>query len=121
MEIIFSIGVVILVLTGVVALVITTAKVKRMAAERQKAIELSETLIEKQILTVKNDPSTFWSNTTTLNGQTDSGNIDPDYPNYIYDINYTNCNDLSCNVGFTIYWGESQSLSVERLFSKQGL
>lgn len=120
-EIIFSIGVVVLVLTGVVALLITTSKVKRTSMERQKAIELSQTLIENQILTIKNDPAAFWGNAASLNDMQSSSITNPNYPNYTYNIFYKNCDDQRCTIRFDIKWGESQSLSVERLFLKQGV
>lgn len=120
-EVIFSMGVVILVLVGVVMLMVVTAKSKRIASERQKAIELSQLLIEDKVNYFKdeNNMLNFWNN---ISGLTDESNIPRNgFSGYLYDVNYDNCNSNSCNIIFTIKWGDSQTLSVERVFSRKGL
>jgi hypothetical protein len=102
----------------VVVLVVSTAKVKRMAFERQRAIELSQLLIENKISYIKNTP-TFWDNIGSLTDQHSGSNSD--FPSYLYNIHYVNCNNTNCKMIFTVNWGLNQSLSVERLFSKKGL
>jgi hypothetical protein len=117
-DVIFSIGIVVLVLTGIVVLVVSTAKVKRMAFERQKAVELSQLLIEGKILETKNN--VFWSETTPY--RVDFGSTNPNFSDYTYDVGYSGCNNIqTCNIIFTVRWGDSQKLSVERLFSRQGI
>lgn len=120
-EVIFSMGVVILVLVGVVMLMVITAKSKRIASERQRAIELSQLLIEDKVDYFKdeNNMLSFWNN---ISGLTDESNITRSgFSGYLYDVNYDNCNSNSCNIIFTIKWGDSQTLSVERVFSRKGL
>ena len=120
-DIIFSIGIITLVLTGVVVLVVSTARVKRMAFERQKAIELSQLLIENKILESKNDQTVFWNGGYGDDSKpvTDFG----DFSNYQYTIDPDpSCNNTSCNLTFTVRWeGADQSLSVSRLFLKKGI
>ena len=122
-EVIFSMGIVILVLVGVVMLMVITAKAKRIASERQKAIELSQLLIDDKVNYFKdeNNMLSFWneSNHNIENG-TNLG-----FPGYSYTVDYKDCNNGifvdSCKIVFTITWSESQSLSVERVFSRKGL
>jgi len=120
-EVIFSMGVVILVLVGVVMLMVVTAKAKRIASERQKAIELSQLLIEDKVNYFKdeNNMLSFWNNISGLTNE--SNRTRNGFPGYLYDVNYDNCNSNSCNIIFAIKWGDSQTLSVERLFSREGL
>jgi len=119
-DVIFSMGIVVLVLTGVIVLVVSTAKVKRLAFERQKAIELSQLLIENKVLESKNDQINFWNGGYSNDDKpvSDFG----EFSGYQYTINSNpSCNDQSCNLTFTINWGDSQSLSVERLFLRKGI
>ena len=114
-DIIFSIGIIVLVLTGVVVLIVSTAKVKRIAFERQKAVELSQLLIEDEIATVKN-------NFNPLPKDGEGSDINTEFSGYTYDVGYT-CNVAitNCNAIFTVKWGNNQNLTVERLFTKQGI
>jgi Tfp pilus assembly protein PilV len=120
-EVIFSVGVVILVLIGVVSLILVTAKTKQLASERQKAREFSELLIEKQILIIKSAPLNFWDNANNLNGTQTTGNTLSNYPGYTYDMKYSDCGSQNCTIIFTMHWGDAKQLSVERFFSRQGL
>ena len=122
-EVIFSMGVVILVLVGVVMLMVVTAKAKRIAWERQKAIELSQLLIDESVNLFKDEDYSlnFWNNSIGLDGTTGSNTTHDGFPGYLYHISYVDCNSNSCKFVFTITWGDSQSLSVERVFSRKGL
>lgn len=121
LDVIFSVAVVVLILTGLVVLAVNTAKVKRMVFERQKAVELSQKLIEVELQNIKTLTFNSWSKTNVTNKSADSlGFVD-----YKYDINYGctingNANDF-CNVIFKVNWGVGQSLSVQRMFSRKGL
>ncbi|MDD4784935.1 MAG: hypothetical protein PHH12_00550 [Candidatus Shapirobacteria bacterium] len=117
-DVIFSIGIVILVLTGVVALVVNIAKVKRMTYERQKGVELSQLLIENKILESKNNLVAFWNGGYSDDSKpvTDFG----DFSGYSYNIVADGCSSQKCNLIFNVQWAD-QSLSVERLFLRQGI
>ncbi|MFA6185251.1 MAG: hypothetical protein WCT51_00020 [Candidatus Shapirobacteria bacterium] len=119
-EVIFSMGIVILVLVGVVMLMVVTAKAKRIASERQKAIELSQLLIEDKVNYFKDENNilSFW-NAPSHTNITNQSNTD--FSGYSYDTTYDNCDNNSCKIIFTITWGDSQRLSVERVFLRKGL
>ena len=123
-DVIFSIGIIVLVLTGVVVLVVSTAKIKRINSQRQKAVELSQLLIEDKISEIKDDPSTFWNSAEdhVFNSE-NAGNFGEDFVGYTYVLEQKNCNDHnSCDIIFNISWEDgTQSLSVKRLFLKNGI
>ena len=122
-DIIFSVGIVVLVLTGVIALVVSTTKLKKISLERQKAVELSQLLIDDQILKIKNDRPGFWDE-IKLNKLYQLGtNFGEEFSSYEYNINYQNgnCGTQECNIIFVINWGDGQSLSVERFFTRKGI
>lgn len=117
-DVIFSIGIVVLVLTGVVTLVVNITKVKTMAYERQRAIELSQLLIEDKLLESKNNLLVFWNG-----GYADDSKpvtAFGDFSGYSYSIVPYDCDRSKCNLVFTIEWAD-QSLSVERFFLRQGI
>ena len=120
-EVIFSVGVVILVLTGIVVLAVNTAKSRNATYQRQRAVELTQKLIEAEVKKAKDDPITFWN---TQNRGSSSGYY-PDMPDYAYNIDYvcniTGSSSDNCNAVFTVNWGNNESLSVQRFFSKKGL
>lgn len=129
-EIVFSIGIVVLVLTGVAMLIVGTNRAKRESTEREKAIELSQKLVENTVLEIKNNSFVFWKKVNDLDGQTILNNkgsdLDTNFNDYLYDIKYENCNIDSCNIVFNIKWEClsnicQKNLSVERLFSKLGI
>lgn len=122
-EVIFSMGIVILVLVGVVMLMVVTAKAKRIASERQKAIELSQLLIEDKVNYFKDENNiiSFWNSANGLNNTTESNNTRSGFLGYSYDVKYLDCNSNSCKIVFVVKWGNAQSLSVERIFLRKGL
>lgn len=117
-EIVFSIGIIILVLMGVTVLTVNTNKAKRISLERERAKELSRKLIEDKILEIKNDPAGFWDEADKTN-KTDQAYSN--FEEYLYDVVYDDgCDADKCKIIFTVKWGDNQSLSVERLFSRIG-
>jgi len=116
-DVVFSVGILALVLVGVMMLVASTTKAKTMASERQKATQLSQLLIENKVVEIKNDLLSFWSSVH----EDETNLVEADFSGYLYDVKYEDCNSNSCKIIFTVKWGDSQSLSVERLFLRQGL
>jgi hypothetical protein len=108
---------------GVVMLMVVTAKAKRIASERQKAIELSQLLIEDKVNYFKDENNilSFWNSANGLNNTTESNNTRSGFLGYSYDVKYLDCNSNSCKIVFVIKWGNAQSLSVERVFLRKGL
>ncbi len=111
-EILFSITVVVLVLTGIVTLMVKVLNVRGEASLRKKANDLSTIVIENQIKEKNNSPESFW-NPVSLVGQT-LVNFD----GFTYDLNKTSVGQ-DLNVVVNIKW-EDQTLKVQRLFSKNG-
>jgi len=121
-EIIFSIGVIVLVITGVVSLMVKSTGLKTNTLQRKKASEAAEMVIENLVNQKNNDRDGFW-NLSTISG----GTI-PQFENYIYDVGFSqvetgSCSDLgvfaTCvNAIINIGWGNSQTLTVKRFFSK---
>lgn len=122
-DVIFSMGIVVLVLTGVIILIVNTASARRAAYERQKAVEFSQLLIETKVLEIKNDPVNFWNNLSNLSDQENKNaeSINSNFSGYLYNVEYKNCVTSNCTIIFTVKWGDSQELKVERLFLRKGV
>ncbi len=121
-DVIFAIGIIVLVLTGVSILVVSTTRIKTVSLERNRAVELSQLLIEKKVLEIKKDFS-FWESVSDFDSTTgnNGSSIDSKFSRYTYDMQYKDCDVNSCKVIFTIRWGNAKNLSVERLFLKNGI
>ena len=126
MEIIFSVGVISLVIVGVVSLVVNVIGAKNSSLRRKKAAELGETVIEDLLNQKKSNPDQFWHlasiGETTLAG----------FDGYFYSIGYTEVNDVSgcqkesssstarcANAVVNIIWDSGENnLSITRFFSR---
>ena len=130
-ELVFAVGIVILVLTGVVSLMTTSLKSKTSGFERKKAAELGQKVMDQIISTSKTDPTSFWTANssfwTTNLGTTISGSTQG-YSGYNYAISRTQkTTPAGCDVGFSclevtvgVGWSGAvnQSLTFSRLFTK---
>lgn len=116
-EIIFSVGVTVLVITGVVSLMVQSTGTKTDAFKRERASVVAQKVIEGLIDQKRNNRDVFWNLTPT------SGEIE----NYSYSVGYSgvttgdcrdstpwNCVDALVNIS----WGNSETLVVKRFFSK---
>lgn len=127
-ELVFAVGIIVLVLTGVVVLVINSLGAKTKTSDRTKAAELGEIVVENLVDQKKNDADNFW----LLNSQTDQ--TDLRFPGYTYSVGFTNivnnaeypacgidgitnCAEAIINVGWS--GAEPQNLTFTRFFSKQ--
>lgn len=115
-EVLFSITVVVLVLTGVVTLMVKVLNVRGEASLKNKASDLSTIIIENQIKEKNNNPSTFWVQSSATD-QTMDGFTG--FTGFTYDISKTFDINNDLNVMITIKW-EDQTLKVERFFSRKG-
>ncbi len=114
-EIVFSIGVIGLVVTGAVFLVTNSVGVKNRSFERKKAAEMSEVVVESLINQKLNNSSDFW-NLSVISGETL-----PSFDGYNYSVDY-NSEGLSCsdctNAIIKINWGDEKVFETVRFFSK---
>ena len=84
-EVVFAVGVIGLVLTGVVSLVIKSVNSNSKTMTRDKAVELANIVMEDLVAKQKNDPAGFWS-LTDISSPTPW----PDFDNrYSYEIDFT--------------------------------
>jgi type II secretory pathway pseudopilin PulG len=126
-ELIFSIAIIVLVLTGITMLMTSVLGARTKNENRRKATELGDLIVEDLVNEKKNDPSNFW----LLNNQ--SGITNPSFPGYSYSINFNNItsdvNYPNCGVGATncadvnidINWSgnNQEDIKLNRFFYKQ--
>ncbi len=123
-EIIFSIGVTVLVISGTISLLVKSTGIKTATLQRKRASELAEKVVEELIDQKNNNGDSFWS----LNEAT--GLTFPEFKNYTYDIGYSRVVGVGCSAWpsqatcvqaeIKVNWGEndSQNLWVKRFFSR---
>lgn len=117
-ELVFAIGVIGLVITGVVSLMVTSLRSRTADFDRKKASELGQKVMEGLIETKKTKPEEFWNTsssfwlTNIVTNQTMVG-----FPNYYYSVGFTqnsnassgficddvgfNCADATVGVGWS--------------------
>ena len=121
-EVVLSIGVIVLVVTGVIVLIINTVSIKTEAFQRKKASEMAATVVEKLLEDKKNSGDSFW-NLSVIPSTTLSG-----FDGFNYGVGFSRITDGNCsddinspdcaNATVTIFWGNGKSLIVNRFFSK---
>ena len=121
-EIIFSVGVLVIVVTAVISLVVKTTGIKSQTNQRKKASEMGEVVIENLMDLKENEAEAFWKLDNVTTPQTL-----PDFEGYQYVVNFTRATDGECSdtvdecarAVVTINWGSNQTLKVNRFFSKK--
>jgi hypothetical protein len=121
-EVIFSVGVLVMVITAVIGLIVKTTGIKSMEFQRKKASEMSEIIVENLLANKKNDPVGFWKLSSIINNPIVNG-----YNDYSYQVDFTKNTTGDCNnSGFecadatiTISWGNGQTFKVKRFFSNK--
>ena len=63
-EVVFSIGIIMVVMSGVVFLIIATLGAKTKSYDRKKAVEISQNVIEGMVQTKMSDGTSFWNITS---------------------------------------------------------
>ena len=96
-ELVFSIAVIVLVLSGVVVLVINVLGSRTKAFDRKRATRLAELVTEQLVDQKENDPVIFWQLSPIIN----MTNSSTDYQGYTYSVGFTNVVGGSCGVGIT--------------------
>lgn len=133
-ELIFAVGIIVLVVTGLVALSVNNINSKSRGFDRKKATELSQLVMENLIDQKKNKPDEFWQ----LIGLTNQTWPTTEFKSYVYSIGYTNITNsinLKCGLNDTfdcaqaVVWvgwsggtnvGSSYAVIFNRFFSRQG-
>jgi len=115
-EVVFAVGVIGLVLTGVIALVIKSVNSNRKTMTRDKAVELANIVMEDLVAKQKNEPTNFWNLTDV------STTVWPDFDDrYTYEVDFTrdetsgSCSSVRANcvqVDVTVRWQAETSKSV---------
>ena len=119
-ELIFAVGVVAVVITGVMILMVNTISSKNKGFDRSKATELADVVMEGLVNQKINDPVNFW------NLENKIGQTDPNFSGFKYSVGFSgwdclwtgrnDCANATVNVG----WGDSQAAVLQRFFSKKG-
>lgn len=121
-EVVFSVGIMVIIIAGVVSLMAKTISLKTAAAQRKKAADMAELVIENILEQKKNDATGFWNLTDITTPQTVSG-----YDGFSYVIDYERFSGNGCsatvvecaNADITVSWGDNQNITVKRFFSKK--
>lgn len=119
-EVVFSIGVVALVITGAVILIINALGVKNDAFLRKRAADAATYVMEDLVDKSKNEVNNFW-NLTPIVSQVDGFNY-----NVVFDRDRVV--DAKCNVDInnpdcvtaviTVSWGNGKILTINRFFQR---
>jgi len=111
-EMIFSIGVLVTVVVGVVSLMVKTTAVKTTTNARKKASEMTGVIVEKLLESKTNNPEQFWQLNDISSSQL------PGYEGYNYTVDF---DVVTGNADATIevVWGNNEKLTVKRFFSRR--
>ena len=120
-EVVFGVGVLVMIITAVASLVVKTTNIKTEMAQRKKASEMSEVVVENLLDIKNNDPDNFWQLNDIISPQIISG-----YDDYQYMIDFNwvsegNCSDtvVECaDAIITITWGDNQTFIAKRFFTR---
>jgi type II secretory pathway pseudopilin PulG len=122
-ELIFAVGVVVIVMVGIVILMVNTVGSKNKGLDKKEATELANVVMEDLVNKKRNDPENFWRLTNLSN------EINANYDGYTYSVGFTNITGGNCsgpngnyctNAVVTINIGGSQIGIFQRFFSKNG-
>lgn len=117
-EVVFSIGIVLLILSGVVILMVNTFGAKNKGFDRKKATQLAQMIIEEKVAERDNETETFWNNID--NGNTEEGLTKEDgFLGYFYDVTYRKDGDNGGRVIVEVKMeGRDEAVTFERFFAK---
>jgi len=126
-ELVFAIGIVGLVLSGVVILIINTYGARNKSFERKKAVELAQIVGEDLLEVKKSDVESFWDKDSTFWAtRLDTDLSEARYPNYYYRLSHAW--DSSCSpqedcalVTIRVGWSGREDMNVDfyRFFSRR--
>jgi type II secretory pathway pseudopilin PulG len=126
-EMVFAVGVIVMVITGIVTLMVSNVNSKNRGFDRKKATEIAQAIIENLVQQKKTDPSSFWSSIGSP-----SVNLPVDCNSNAYQCDVilerdwspkcdgaeVNCARATVNVGWS--GAMNQVVTLNRFFSKTG-
>lgn len=123
LEVVFSIGVIALILSGVVVLMVYSVAQRTGSSERKRATQLAEAVIEQLVGEKEQDPAEFWKLEDVSEEELDG------YDGYVYSVGFTNItfNDYCADLGGTscvdavvkVNWGDGEELEFRRFFNRR--
>lgn len=129
-EIVFSIGVIMLVIAGIVGLTMTTIGSRTKGYDRKKAVELSQVVMENLIKDEDTDPASFWNLGSSYWTLMQTSQTNSAFSGYTYSVGASafvgdNCapSPTQClNAVISISWsgsGPTQMDKFNRFFSRE--
>ena len=123
MEVIFSVVIIVLFLTGAVIALLMSVSARSQGLTRKNATRLAETVMENLVNEKANNPEDFWG----LDGV--AAGVMAGFENYTYSVGFSlSGGSPGCNVGVTdcveaivgVNWTDKRSnhLEIKRFFSK---
>jgi type II secretory pathway pseudopilin PulG len=123
-EMVFAVGIVVLVLSGVVALLINSVGARSKSFERSRATRMATLVVEQLANKKKNDAGIFWQLSEETN-RTMTG-----FEGYIYSVGYSVVDDVAGCQGVGVTWcaeavvqvgwsgANNPQFSLKRFFSR---
>ena len=119
-EVVFSVGVVLLILSGVVILIVNTFGAKNKGFDRKKATQLAQMIIEEKVAERNNETESFWNKINT--NHEDENQTKDGFSAYVYSVNYIRVDDNSGRVQVVVSTegrdAEVEKVTFERFFGK---
>lgn len=124
-EVVFSIGIIMVVLSGVVFLIISTLGAKTKSYDRKKAVEISQNVIEGMVQTKMSDGTSFWNIGSAYWVALGQNHVDGDY-NYNVTVTQFSGNGCSAvvlecvNARVNVTWKNGEVIeNFNRFFTKK--
>lgn len=124
-EVVFSIGVIMVVMSGVVFLIISTLGAKTKSYDRKKAVEISQNVIEGMVQTKMSDGTSFWDLASAYWVTMGQNKVNGDYT---YNVSVTQFSGSGCsavvveclNARVNVAWKDGEVIeNFNRFFTKK--
>lgn len=124
-EVVFSIGIIMVVISGVVFLIISTLGAKTKSYDRKKAVEISQNVVEGMVQTKMSDGTSFWDLGSAYWTDLAQNHIDGEYN---YNVTVTQYSGNGCslmeteciNARVNVNWKDGEVIeSFNRFFTKK--
>ncbi len=124
-EVVFSIGMVALVISGVVFLILATLGSRTKSYDRKKAVEIAQNVIEGMVQTKNDDGTSFWNLNSAYWVGLGTSQVSN---NYFYSVTVSQYSSNGCsalrveciNANVTVGWNNGQKIeNFTRFFSRK--